>query len=298
MRDEPPLTDELALRLGVPHSLAPSVGPALAARIAEARLAWHDVRISTEDLMVYLQQHRPADPNSKKAWNSWSIAELYLCCGCLLGNTRAVAHFTARFGPTIEQAVRRQRLSQALQDEVVQTLSEELLVGRPDRPPLLERYGGLGSLEGWLRIVSARKSRQVLQREKRYALVGDERIADELIAPARSSSGALRQPFRHAVRLALEKLSARDLTLIRMRYVDGLPLAQIGRTFRVHSSTVHRWISTIQRRILEDTRETMVEALGLDADGWADVYESLQSHLNITVLSLLESEQVADEDTR
>jgi RNA polymerase sigma-70 factor (ECF subfamily) len=279
--------------------LSGTLGDGLAARIGAAPGAWPGVEVPVDDFVDYLTRHLPRDPLARQAWESWTVDELYLCCACVRGDPEALRQFEARFLPVIHGALRRNRLPEALREELAQDLRERLFVGRDGAEPLLERYGGLGSLGGWLGVVTARAARQSLQREKRYVLVGDDRIVDVLSAPPGHPTGlplmrdadplkaAYRGPFRQAVRTALEGLEPRDLTLIRMRYVDGLTLKRIAATYRVHLATVHRWIDAIQNRLLERTRALMMEALEIDAEECASVFRMMQSHLDLTITTLL-----------
>jgi RNA polymerase sigma-70 factor (ECF subfamily) len=262
-------------------------GQQLAERIAAAPAAWPGVRVPPGAFGVYLGRHLPRDTTERNAWNSWAVDELYLCCGCVQGDPEALRAFEDRFVPVIHGALRRDRLPAALREELAQDLRERLFVGRDGGAPLLERYGGLGTLAGWLRVVTARVARQTLQQEKRYVLGGDDRIISSLMQEGDPLEATYREPFRRAVRTALAELGARDLTLIRMRYVDGLTLEQIGSTYRVHLSTVHRWIGAIQERLLEQTRELMMQELGIDAAECNSLFRMLQSQLDLTITTLL-----------
>jgi RNA polymerase sigma-70 factor (ECF subfamily) len=259
----------------------------LATRIAAAPDAWRGVEVPMEDFLDYLASHMPRDPLSRSAWESWAVDELYLCCACVRGEPEALRLFEERFLGVIQGALRRNRLSDALREELAQELRERLFVGRGGGEPLLARYGGLGTLGGWLGVVTARAARQALHREKRYLLVGDDRIVDNLMHAEDPLKTSYRGPFRRAVRAALGSLEPRDLSLIRMRYVDGLTLKRIAVTYRVHLATVHRWIDAIQQRLLEHTRELMMQELEIDAGECASVLRMMQSHLDLTITTLL-----------
>ena len=283
------------LEPGARRLLAGEPGRRLAARIAAAPNAWPGVVIPRADFVDYLARHLPQDTLSQDAWESWAVDELYLCCGCVRGDANALRLFEARFLPVIHRALRRNRLSEPFCEELAQALRERLFVGREGTEPVLARYGGLGTLGGWLAVVTARFARQALHQEKRHVLVGDDdRIFSNLLQEEDTLKAAYREPFRRAVRTALGSLDARELTLIRMRYVDGLTLKRIAATYRVHLATVHRWIDAIQNRLLERTRELMMQDLAIDADECASVFRMMQSQLDLTITTLLEGHQVED----
>jgi len=263
----------------------------LAERIAAAPAAWPGVRVPPGAFWAYLVRHLPRDTTARTAWDRWSVDELYLCCGCVRGDPEALRAFEDRFLPVVYGVLRRNRLPDALREELAQDLRERLFVGRDGGQPLLGRFGGLGTLAGWLRVVTARLARQTLQQEKRYVLVGDDRIVSNLVQEGDPLKASYREPFRRAVRAALGELDARDLTLIRMRYVDGLTLEQIGATYRVHLSTVHRWVGAIQERLLEQTRELMMQEMEIDADECDSLFRMLQSQLDLTITTLLQGSE-------
>ncbi len=258
----------------------------LAARISAAPEAWPGVVLPAATFLAYLGRHPPQDPGSRSAWERWAVEELYLCCACVAGDASAVLAFEVRFLPAIQRALRRNRLPDVMVEELAQELRVRLLVGRPGEEGLLARYGGLGSLSGWLGVVAARAAREALHHEKRYVLPGDDRIADSL-ASEEPLVTTYREPFRRAVRQALADLEPRDLTLIRMRYVDGLTLKQMADTYRAHLTTVHRWIGAIQERLLAATRELMIADLGIDTEECESVLRMLQGHLDLTLTTLL-----------
>jgi RNA polymerase sigma-70 factor len=267
----------------------------LSDRILAAPGAWPGAVLDSQEFLEYLARHVPRDPLSRPAWERWAVDELYLCCACIKGDLEALRQFEQRFVGVIQGALRRNRLPDTLREELAQDLRERLFVGRDGAEPLLERYGGLGSLSGWLGVVTARAARRVLEKEKRHVLVGDERIADQLAQDEDPVKAAYRQPFRQAVRTALGELEARDLTLIRMRYVDGLTLKRIAATYRVHLATVHRWIDGIQQRLAERTRELMMEELQINQDECASVFRMMKSHLDLTITTLLRAPEQEEE---
>lgn len=151
-------------------------------------------------------------------------------------------------------------------DEVIQDVRERLLVGAR---PKLGAYGGRGALVQYLKaVVSSAAIDRV--RRKRPASPGDDPDAElmRLASGERGQESQLFQragkaEFSRAFKEALAALGPEDRTLLRMKYVDGLAVEEIGRSFQVHRTTAMRWLERIQRDILQGTRDRLKASLGV-----------------------------------
>ncbi len=52
-------------------------------------------------------------------------------------------------------------------------------------------------------------------------------------------------------------------TLLRYYYLDGVGVEELGRLYRVHASTVSRWLRSTREAILEQTRSQLAAMLVL-----------------------------------
>src|SRR5947209_126451 len=98
--------------------------------------------------------------------------DLYFA-GCLAGSAPAVSLLINRFFDRVRQRLCRRGLRVDLVDDVLADLRARLLFARGDAPPLLTRYSGRGSLEGWLLRTAWRDAVKVVAREERVASVED-----------------------------------------------------------------------------------------------------------------------------
>jgi RNA polymerase sigma-70 factor (ECF subfamily) len=264
----------------------------LAASIAEARAAWPGIAIDQKVWCRYLASRiDPADGLSR-AISALRVGDLYFACACALGHPGAVAAFHAQYLPMIQRELRRQRLSQGLREEVQQRLLMELLVSTPEAPPLITRFAGTGQLASWLRVVTARTAHKALHREKRTVLSDDERLAEELAEQGGSLElahvkAAYREAFRLAFREAVESLPPREINLLRQRFVDGLLLQEIARIYRVHHTTVHRWLERTRLLLSRRTYERLGARLEIPAQDCSTIFRMIHSDLDFTLHSLL-----------
>jgi len=266
----------------------------LASALGEARAAWPDCDVPEEPLLEYLAEHLPADLDDERQRQAWRVDELYLCCACALRLDPAPRRFGERYLPVVEATLRRLSLTPAQVEEVRQALAAQLLVGAPGERPLLTTYGGWGSLSSWLRVVAARTGRRLLERERKLVPFGDGHIADELLAsraedPELAEIRRLYQPaFRAALQRSMASLSPRQMNLLRHRFIDGLSLAAVGAIYRVHESTVCRWLQDVRDVLWQRTQQELEQSLAIDPDEYQSVLRLVRSQLELTLSTILE----------
>ncbi len=245
-----------------------------------------------QSLLDYLAERVPAGLRDASALGDWQLDDLFLCHCCLCGARGAVDTFRAEHRRTLEAALGRLRLSPSLQAEAQQSLEALLLAGEEGRPPLLAQYSGLGKLGAWLRVVAARHGRRLLEREKRLLPLDDDHLADQLGGGANPELAHLKRTYRDAFKQAfgdgMRILGARQLNLLRHRYLDGLTVAEIGTIYRVHHSTVSRWITEAREQVLAETHRRLMTTLQVSPDECASLVELLRSQLDLTLSRFFE----------
>lgn len=147
----------------------------------------------------------------------------------------------------------------------VQSLARARLFERVDGVPRLASYDGSGPLGAWLRTVAARmasNARRAVHHETGASAAGD------VTAPTADPELALlrlqyKTHFRSAFAAAVESLTPRERTVLRLHALDGLSLASIGAMYRRDASTVSRWLDAVRRQLLDGTRAQLASALSL-----------------------------------
>lgn len=162
-------------------------------------------------------------------------------------------------------------------DEVKQRVRVLALSGNP---PKISEYRGRGPLGAWLRVLALRehaehyRSRGVVAR----GAVSDEQLAElaqsEGLSPELACVKARYRPVMSAAfRAAIQGLSARERTLLKLCYVDGLSLDAIGGLYAVNKSTVSRWMAAIR----DDVLSRAIAHAQREIDATADDVEALLS---------------------
>jgi RNA polymerase sigma-70 factor (ECF subfamily) len=233
-------------------------------------------------------------PPEHRADFASSVAELAPAKGQLgdLALAFAACRGNATAQRTIEKVLRESRQNVAridadptFLDEVHQLTLTRLL--SPPKPRLAS-YSGLGPLGAWLRATAVRVAIDLRRGS------GRERPEEDLEALIRVSPGKRDSAVRgltatqvsEAIRKALDTLSARDRTLLRLHYFEGTTLEALARMYTVHRATVARWLAEAREVVLAQTRLSLSSRAG--GDELEDALGSIQSELDVSFRQIFE----------
>jgi RNA polymerase sigma-70 factor, ECF subfamily len=217
-------------------------------------------------------------------------ADLYLACACVRGVAAAHAAFEREYVAELPAVLRAIDASRDRVDEALQLLREKMLVAR-DGPPRLEAYSGHGPLGAWLRVSATRIALSLRRREQPLSTDGDDLAT--LLDPAagadiRVLAARIGADLRAAMTAAIAAQPARTRAVMRLYYADGHGVEDIGRVYRVHASSVSRWLAKARADILARTRAELCARLTASTSE----IDSLLGHaasIEISVGSLLRS---------
>lgn len=208
--------------------------------------------------------------------------DFYLACSCALGIAGAIEAFEARWMPEVPLFLTGIERDPAVIDEVKQLLREKLFVGEEKK---IAQYSGRGSLGSWLRVVTLRIASNRRRGEKNHEEIGEE--ISSLDPELKIIQAKYRKPFDAALRSAFASLTAKERTLFRMHFVDGLSLDEMGRVFSVHRATVARWIALAREQVLERTMASLGDELRLNGPELESLLRIVRSSLDVSLQGLL-----------
>jgi RNA polymerase sigma-70 factor (ECF subfamily) len=218
------------------------------------------------------------------------VADLYLACAVTAGVPAALAAFDRILVTELPPAIRTVEPKPDTVDEVLQQLRERLLVPHQGAARL-ESYSGHGPLGAWLRV-SALRVALALRRRYQPELAPDEELAQILdLAPNAEVSVLARElgaDLRAALRAAITAQPARARAVLRMYYGDGHGVEDIGRAYRVHASSVSRWLMKARAEILAHVRAELVARFAA-SESQIDSLLGHAASLEISLESLLRS---------
>jgi RNA polymerase sigma-70 factor, ECF subfamily len=217
--------------------------------------------------------------------------DLYLACACAAGIPEALMLLAARFRATIETAVARIDASRTFVDEVRQELHERLFRAEDQQPPKIATYKGNGPLGGWLAVVAQRTALNLLEkeaaRERAHRGAAAEQLVSDLDPELRYLKQRYKDEFERAFVEAMERLTARERTLLGLKIVAGLTLERIGLIHQVDLSTASRWIASARNKLMKATEEILGQRLGLSLTEMQSLARLIASQIDISIARLL-----------
>ena len=247
------------------------------------RAAWPGVALSRENFDERLRLLQ-VDPDSALARG----ADLFLAVACAAQLPAAVSLFERSFLAPVPRQLGRVALTAHEEDELRQQLRVKLLVG--PTPKILE-YKGSGPLGAWVRVCALRLALD-LKMAPEVAKRGDNLALDALVGGNPAGETMLdtehhREAFREALQEALALLTAREKTLLRLHFLDGMNIDALGTVFQVHRATVARWLVSIRTRVLDDVRKRLSLDLGASSSEAQSLVRLLRSEVQVSIQRIL-----------
>jgi RNA polymerase sigma-70 factor (ECF subfamily) len=217
-----------------------------------ARAAWPRLQLSAELFLEWLA----ARASTLEAAHA---ADLYLACACAAGDQVALSEFDRLHIEPLGVALARFK-DRAMIDDVRQKLRLKLFTA-DGGPPKILAYLGKGPLKSWVRAAAVRLALTILRERRDHSDDDIERVPMAGDPELDFIKRRYRAPFEAAFQAALGQLPPRDQTLLRLYFVDGLSLAEIGRIQGVHEATISRRLATARRELLDQTRARLAATL-------------------------------------
>lgn len=217
-------------------------------------------------------------------------SELVLAWATSRGDAEAVRQFERAVSDEITAAARKIDRDPAFVDEVRQLVQVRLVVGDGVAPPRIASYRGTGPLRAWVAIAAQRVALNV-KRDGQRAVAIDvlaEVVDREPDPELRHLKTLYRAEFRAALTSAIAALTDRQRAVLRLRFVDGLELAQIGKLYRVHESTASRWVAQAIEGVAADARHRLIERLTITPATADSVARMVASQLDLSIARLLQ----------
>jgi len=267
---------------------------ALAAAIEEAarqgRARWPGVEIEADRFAAHLARCAPDETEPRAAVEAMHAADLYLACGCALGDPRAIRRFESDVLPAAEPAIARIDSATGFVEDALHEVRIRLLVDGEQGPARIRSYLGRGPLTSWVRVVAMRTAYGL--KRARPPEAEDAELIDALPFEGTSPElASLRRdfaaPFAAAFRAALSDLGTRERNVLRLYLLEGVPSEVIGTMYGVHRATVARWIAGTQQRVLADTRRRLTAELGLIGADLDTLMRLVDRGLEVGIATLL-----------
>jgi RNA polymerase sigma-70 factor, ECF subfamily len=248
----------------------------------EAAAAWPTVKLSLDVFVAHLRE-RLEEGDTAAALDKIHAADLYLACACLHGDEGAWRELDHHHLQRVPSFVARIDASPAFADDVKQRLGEKL-VKEADGPGKLSLYTGRGPFGAWLRVAAIREAQNGKRRSKRtvdaddVALVASDHDPEVQLLKQRFA-----KEFTDAFKAVLVTLSADERNVLRLHYLDGLTIEEVGKTYRVSRATAARWIASARDTIIERTQRALGDRLGDSAPRPQSMLAFVKSQLDMSL---------------
>ena len=257
-----------------------------------ARKTWPGATVDLHQFVAQLARRMIPGKRVDEWLANVHAADLYLCCGCASGDSQSIATFEQAVMPQVVPAIAGIDSSPTFVAEAKQQMRQKLLVSAEGRPPKISEYAGFGPLSHWLRAVALRTALNLRRAHNREeTLASDDQLLE---LPAQVNDLELeylkdryRKDFTEAFRKAVSMLSPQERNVLRLHFVDGLSLSQVGSAYQADKSTVSRWIAKSRLMLLQRTREELSNRLRLDSKELDSLMHLVDSQLDVSISTVL-----------
>lgn len=253
--------------------------------VAEARVQYPGIQVSASDLHAALSRQLAEVDLAECQYP----ADVCVAAAASLGDPAATTIVHDRLAHFARLATRG-LLPPAELDELVQQVAIRLLTGEA---PQIRRYTGLGPLDAWLRAVilraalSARRSSRSKIPDASLDEMSWLELPIAMEQPSALGGDRVRAShYRAAFEQAIASLGARQRTLLRQHFLDGVSSEQLGRMYNVHRVTVYRWIAEAKQHVISHVREKLAEVAGTPSEV-ESLMRGIRSGFSVTIERLL-----------
>ena len=258
-------------------------------RWARARERWPQVEVPLANFGLYVVARLPPDMPVFEGLEQLSTDDLYLACGCTLGEPRAIEAFEREALEGARRRLERFASGTTDADDLMQRLRQKLLVGEGEDEPRIVSYGGRGDLASWVKVVAVREGLMATRGQRPQ--VGDDALelaagqADPELDLMRSH---YQGEFREAFAEALRALEPDERNLLRYHLVDRLGIDRIAAIEGVHRATAARRLARVRDKLHATTRARLTSRLQVDGVELESILRLVRSRLDVSVRRLLE----------
>jgi len=187
--------------------------------------------------------------------------ELFLTTACASGDGAAWKAFHLRYHAVIQKAARYCTENSSEAQELSESMMSDLFLpaskSSGQRISKIGQYDGIGSLEGWIKVVVSRMAiDQIRRSQKQVSLEEIETKQQSRIERSPDAGSGVgtdvaraSQMFQTSLNHALKQLDAQEKLILSLYYLKGVNLKEIGKLLRVHESTVSRTLDRVKRQL-------------------------------------------------
>lgn len=302
----PSLTDEflaaLPERARAAWVATPGLEEKLAILIASGHSTWPDVELTSVEYLRHVAARCPDGQAADPDFRHLNGPDLYLAAACLARSRTALAAFERHYLRHVPNMLAYLQPNADMVEEVQQQLRCRLLTAPAGEQPKLTEYAGRGALLMWLRSAAVRAALNILDRAENRKGVEWTEASNGLQLTAVEPGGGgspdaeqalIKESYREIVReaflAALSGLPREQRNLLRLHYLDGRSMEEIGAICNAHKSTISRRMEAARSAILDALHCQLRDSLKLSVSEIDSLVKLIASQIDLSISDALRS---------
>jgi RNA polymerase sigma-70 factor (ECF subfamily) len=257
----------------------------LSRRLEAAQRATPGVRADPQGFLAHLSAHLAEASDPERELNELHVEDMYLAWALALGDKAAFTRFEREFVALLATQIKG---AAAEGGELEQLVRTRLFVPANGQAARITQYSGRGPFGGWLRMIATRCLLD-LRRSKQSHEAPRELDSPSIPTDPELDYLKLRYAgeFKVALEAALATLDARQVTLLKLSFIEQLSASAIGVMYGVSSRTVQRWLAELREGLLASTREGLRSRLALSPSELDSLLCLVDSQLQVSLYRVL-----------
>ncbi|HET9956127.1 MAG TPA: sigma-70 family RNA polymerase sigma factor [Polyangiaceae bacterium] len=257
----------------------------LACRLDAAVRATPGVRADVAEFVDSVEARLAAAENAERELAELHIEDMYLAWALGRGDTAAFARFERDFMAQLPLQIQGVTAEAGELEQLVRT---RLFVASEGQSARITQYSGRGPFGGWLRMVATRCLLD-LKRRRKGAAEPPELDSPEVATDPELDYLKLRHAadFKIVLERALTQLEARQVTLLKLSFIEQLSPSAIGTMYGVSARTVQRWLVELREALRAATREGLRARLALTPSELESFLGLVDSQLHVSLHRVL-----------
>jgi len=254
-------------------------------RLEAAERLTPGVKANLAEFSAFLQAKLAEAADPAHALAELHVEDLYLAWALAQGDKAAFQRFEREFVTPLASQIRG---AAAEAGELEQLVRTRLFVTQAGQAPRITQYSGRGPFGGWLRMIATRCLLD-LQRSRTGGSAAQELTSPHIATDPELDYLKLRHAadFKVVFEAALSQLDAREVTLLKLSFIEQLSASAIGIMYGVSARTVQRWLADLRESLLLRTREGLRARLALTSAELDSLLGLVDSQLSVSLYRVL-----------
>lgn len=288
-----PLSPSMARALSTLDPKSP-LHQRISQRLANADGITPGVSAEAADFVATLLERLANVPDPLTELNEMHVEDSYFAWALAHSDRAAFQRLERDFLPLLATQIKG---AAAEAGELEQQVRTRLFVPSAGEAARITQYSGRGPFGGWLRMIATRCLLD-LQRQKQGGAPLRELDSPTLPTDPELDYLKLRYAadFKLVLEAALAQLDARQVTLLKLSFIEQLSASAIGTMYGVSSRTVQRWLLDLREGLLQATRAGLSARLSLNPGELDSLLGLVDSQLQVSLHRLIDEHANARKD--